>query len=134
MYVTKMFQDDWESGGDEGREIISPHVSEIEAFIRELDGERKTLVMLAADADAHMGIGGGENGRYVVYATYDNDEFFNLIDPDASASEDKVMLFIGGQEGDYSRKHCVSLDIALQAALTFAEDGSLNPSLMWERQ
>lgn len=135
MYVTRLSLDDWDTGDGEGAEIANPELEDIDAAIRGLDGDRRTLAILAVDgSDTHMAVGGGERGTYIVYVTYNNEEFFNLIDPDAPSSEDKVTLYIGGQEGDYATKYCVNLGIALQAAVGFAVDGSLDRSLAWERQ
>jgi hypothetical protein len=69
-----------------------------------------------------MAVGGGDSGRYVVYATFDNANFFTLLSLDQS--EGKLLLFVAGQEGDYDKEIVVDLQSALTAAKTFA-DGRL---------
>jgi hypothetical protein len=44
----------------------------IETAIRELDGQRKTLVTLETDDKTHLAIGGGNENNYIVYATFDS--------------------------------------------------------------
>lgn len=82
------------------------------------------------DPVPHMGIGGGGDGKYVVYVTPDNIRFYTLINP--SARPGKCMLVAGGQLGDYECKKCVSLREALIAAKTYAETGQVDPELNWE--
>ena len=42
-------------------------------------------------------------------------------------------LVVGGQEGIYPGKWCVELTIALKAAKSFVELGSIDKSVIWER-
>ena len=79
-----------------------------------------------------MGIGGGKDGKYIVYATPDNLIFYNLINPKAPPG--KLFLVAGGQRGDYANKQCVGLQEVLRAAKTYADSGQLDPSLVWEKQ
>lgn len=111
-----------------------PSWKEIEAAIRRLDGKSCSLVVIAlSDAEApHMAIGGGGNGRYLVYGTQDNMTFHNLINP--AAPTGKCSLVAGGQRGEYAQKHCVSLPDALRAAKTYAETGEYDTALMWEEK
>jgi hypothetical protein len=75
-------------------------------------------------------IGGGEEGKYIVYATPDNMSFHTLINPNAPPG--RCMLTTGGQVGDYELKICVSLREALQAAKTYAETGEVDAGLAWK--
>jgi len=112
-------------------EVKNPTWQQIEAAIRRLDGERCTLLILSVgDPVPHMAIGGGENGKYIVYATPDNMSFHTLINP--SAPPGKCMLTAGAQRGDYELKICVSLREALQAAKTYAETGEVDAGLAWK--
>ena len=111
-------------------ELDNPSWDEIEKAIRRLDGERCSLVILGiGDPVPHMGIGGGGEGKYIVYTTRDNMHFHTLINPSAPAG--KCMLVAGGQLGDYEQKKCVSLREALQAAKTYAETGQIDSGLTW---
>jgi hypothetical protein len=76
-----------------------------------------------------LAVGGGANGQYVVYATFDNVRFFTLMAPEQP--DFKVLLCVGGQEGDYSRNIVVDLPAALAAAKCFAETGQINSTLQW---
>lgn len=128
MYVKTLIVDT-----ETGNETILVHSwKSIEAAIRALDGDHRTLVVLGVDdAYPHMAIGGGRDNQYIVYATYNNEVFHSLID--LEKPEDRmVQLIVGGQEGDYCANSCVDLHTALQAAKTFAESGTLDKSLVWQ--
>ncbi|MFP5269807.1 hypothetical protein [Coleofasciculus sp.] len=77
-----------------------------------------------------MTIGGGYAGKYVVSVTFDNLDFYNLVD--LSKPEATEKLVIGGQEGLYSTKMSVDLLRCLLAARTFSESGKLDSLLSWE--
>ena len=66
-------------------EVENPSWPEIEAAIRRLDGDSYSLLLLGiGPAEVpHMAIGGGDQGRYIVYATPDNKVFHKLINPQA---------------------------------------------------
>lgn len=130
MFIAKFSVENWE--GDRNKCLIQivRDWTEIATAIKELDGHRKTLVTLEADSETHMAVGGGA-GKYVVYLTFDNETFHYLVDlsqPDLDNS-----LTVGGQEGVYPAKLCVDLDTALKAAETFAEFGTMEKSVIWER-
>jgi len=128
LVVTRM---DGPEDAAEGME--KPTWRDIETAIRRLNGDTCTLLMLGiGEPVPHMGIGGGENGRYIVYATLDNWTFHNLINPGAAAG--KSLLVAGGQRGDYANRQLVGLQEALRAAKTYAEAGQLDSTLVWEKQ
>lgn len=78
-----------------------------------------------------MAIGGGEEGKFIVYTTSDNLIFYNLLDPEAPAG--KLSMVAGGQQGEYDLKNSVDLTTALRAAKTYAESGQNDGALRWER-
>jgi Immunity protein Imm1 len=134
MFVSRLSCEEQTGRRVSMRDISDPTVDQIASSIAALDEKTRTVVMLYGKRDAHMAVGGG-NGMYIVYATYGNDEFFNLLAP--SAADDhtsKVDIYIGGQLGDYPARQCVDLASATKAALAFAVDGALDPTLAWERQ
>jgi hypothetical protein len=120
--------------GDRNHEevIIARDWEAIETAIRELDGQRKTLVTLEADDETQMAIGGGNENSYIVYATFDNEEFYSLIDRSRIGTDRSI--FVGGQTGIYPAKSCIELDKVIQAAKTFALTGKLEPALNWEKE
>jgi hypothetical protein len=79
--------------------------------------------------DTHMAIGGGK-GQYIVYVTPDNLTFQQLTTGDAAVA-DKVLLNVGGQEGDYERRFVVGLEPALQALRYFCAHGVADPAFTW---
>jgi hypothetical protein len=113
-------------------ELINPTWSEIESAIRRLDGNTCTLLVLGIGEPPvpHMAIGGGEDGKYIVYTTADNLSFATLINP--AASFGKCLLVAGGQRGEYDLRKFVSLTDAMRAAKTYAETGATDPTLAWD--
>jgi hypothetical protein len=128
MYIQRITADNWEGVLNHEETVDAPDLHELERLLRRLDGSKYTMITLIGERDAHLAVGGG-SGRYVVYATFDNDTFWNLCSAEA---EGVVLLNIGGQEGDYASKQVVSMDVAFQAARKFLEAGELDDSLRWE--
>jgi hypothetical protein len=127
MYVSKLNRD--ARRGWEEEVVVNPSWQDIEAAINALDGKLRTVITISGEGEAHMAVGGGDSGQYVVYATFDNANFFTLLSLDQS--EGKLLLFVAGQEGDYDKKIVVDLQSALTAAKTFAEDGKIDTTLEW---
>ena len=117
-----------------GEELERPTWRDIETAILRLDGDACTLLVLGIGEPPvpHMAIGGGENSKYIIYATRNNRTFHNLIAPRAVAG--RSLLVAGGQWGEYPNKQLVGLEEALRAARTYAETGQLEPTLVWEKQ
>jgi hypothetical protein len=128
MFISKISIEDWTGNRNGGWVEDATDWDTIEAAIRDLDGDRKTLVTLEAVDETHMAIGGGGD-RYVVYVTFDNETFYYLIDPSKSDSSETIM--VGGQEGLYAARSCVDLLTVLTAAREFAEVGKLEASVHW---
>jgi Immunity protein Imm1 len=112
--------------------------TEVERAISALDGRTETLVILAPaspigapEGDHHFAIGGGREGRSIVYTTEDNLSFWNLIERPQQGDERPVLLRIGGQEGEYRSNQPVSRELALRAARSYFEYGHRDPSLEW---
>ena len=123
MFVSNLSVEQWIDNFNQDELIKKPTWNQIETAIRELNGKNKTLVTLGADEETYMSIGGGA-GKYVVTATFDNFDFYilvNLLKPDNQIEK----LVVGGQQGNYSAKMCVDLLPCLLAARTFVESGKL---------
>lgn len=118
--------------------VENPTWDDVERAIGALDADSCTEVMLSPappdgppEGDHHMGIGGGKDGRYIVYATEDNMLFWNLKDASKSADATPVRMSIGGQEGEYLESQCISRSGALTAARDYFERGQRTSSLEW---
>jgi hypothetical protein len=127
VYAKALSTDYWRGTACDGEEIAHPSLEDIKAAITRLDGKYRTIVTIKGDEDAHLAVGGGASGEYVVYATFDNKRFLTLTS--AEPSDSKTMLFVGGQEGDYPKNIIVDLPLALAAAKAFAETGQIDPGL-----
>jgi Immunity protein Imm1 len=132
MFISKFSVEDWVGNQNKGLLEASQDWKEIETAIKDLDGRRKTLVTLETDGETHMAVG-GKTGKYVVYVTFDNESFYNLVDLSKSDALDQPLV-VGGQEGIYPAKLCVDLNTALKAAKTFALLGTLEKSVIWEQE
>ncbi len=131
MYVVEMFADSWEGIEQSGTILLHPSWEDIDVAIRKLNGEKYTIVRLQGQDEAYMAIGGGAHGRYIVYATFNNEEFFNLVSDDKTIGS--VLLFIGGHEGDFPMETVVDVDLVFKAVTTFVEFGELESSLQWKK-
>lgn len=121
------------NGPDHDAVLHNPTWPNIESAIRRMDGNLCSLLILGiGDPAPHMGIGGGDDNRYIVYVTPDNWVFYNLINPNATPGQQ--LLVAGGQPAEYPNRQCVGLSEVLCAAKTYSETGQLNPSLVWEQQ
>jgi len=129
MYVSSIICDCWQGSESDNIVIDNPSWEQIETAVRNLDGERRTIVSLQGEAEAHLVVSGGSLGRYVVYATYDNENFFSLCSINENASP--VLLNVGGQDGDYPSKIVVELPAALAAANDFADFGRMDATQRW---
>ncbi|MBD2310119.1 hypothetical protein H6G20_00285 [Desertifilum sp. FACHB-1129] len=125
-----MSVEQWVSNLTEENFIENPSWDLIEIAIRELDGKSKTLVTLGTDSEAYLTVGGGEAGKYIVTATFDNLDFYNLVNSAADGEIESIL--IGGQAGDYPAKMHVDLLSCLLAARTFTHSGELDSLLTWE--
>lgn len=150
MYISRLSSDEWDEAGHhyEPKGVDQPGTDAVEAALRRLDGKRWTVVTLEASDEQFMGVGGGSDGRYLVYVCGEaagasdedpDEEGEEVIDvllaPDAERipAEAEAKLFIGGQETAHPLRHCVDLTTALRAATTYAATGTLDPTLHWER-
>lgn len=161
MYIAQLSSDEWDEAGQhyEPKAVEQPGPADVEAALRRLDGKRWTVVTLEASEERFMGVGGGSDGRYLVYVCgsgegetspapsgdegdEDDEDDFEvepidvLLAPNAeNIPEDaEAKIFIGGEETTHPLRHCVDLATALRAANTYAATGALDPSLQWERE
>ena len=129
MYVGSLTIDCWQDADCKTDAVSDPSWEDIESAIRKLDGNVHTIVGLQGEGEAHLIVGGGSCGRYLVYATFDNVHFSTLST--GQAAQSKVLLYVGGQVGDYADNLIVDMAGALSAARMFAESGELDSALPW---
>jgi hypothetical protein len=131
MFISKFSSEDWQNNQNNEVVHLAQNWQEIEKVIRELDGKHRTLVTLETDGEAHLAIGGGPD-KFIVYLTFDNEVFYYLCGFAKSNLEES--LIVGGQEGLYPAKFCVEIDLILQVAKTFAEFGTMDQTVVWEKE
>jgi hypothetical protein len=131
MFISKFSSEDWQNNQNNEVVHLAQNWQEIEKVIRELDGKHRTLVTLETDGEAHLAIGGGPD-KFIVYLTFDNEVFYYLCGFAKSNLEET--LIVGGQEGLYPAKFCVEIDLVLQVAKTFAEFGTMDQTVVWEKE
>ena len=131
MFISKFSSKDWQN--NQNNEVLHPakNWQEIEKVIKELDGKHRTLVTLETDGEAHLAIGGGPD-KFIVYLTFDNEVFYHLLNFAKSNLEET--LVVGGQEGLYPAKFCVEIDLIVQVAKKFAEFGTMDQTVVWEKE
>ena len=98
-----------------------------------LDGSDCTLVTVFRDA-AHMTVGGSVRSGLVVYATFDDSAFHQLVsrEPMNESGDSVDMVIAGGQAGAYPRRLVVDAVIAKSAIQVFLDEGTLDPRQSWE--
>ncbi|MDC3982186.1 Imm1 family immunity protein [Polyangium jinanense] len=131
MSALSIHGDKWHGVLNDEWHVDRPSWDDVDKAIRRLDAKTYTIVTVQGPGEQHLAIGGG-SGRYIVYATFDNCEFWNLLSTDSTNG--MVLLNAGGQEGDYPAAQIVDQEQARTAARTFLLDLRLEPSLRWERQ
>jgi len=67
----------------------------------------------------------------IVYIADENDNFWQLVNPDAKGLGD-IEVVAGGQPGVYPAHHLVDLELAVRAAEEYAMKGHLASELTWE--
>ncbi len=132
MLVNRLSTDEWCERTNNGIEISNPTWDQVRNAILSLDGKRKTVVTLS---DCHcegkyMIVAGQWDKKYMVNATSDNIDFFSLVDP--ARSKSKLLLYVGGQTGDYEERKCVLASSAIEAAEEFYRTGNLKNGMNWE--
>jgi hypothetical protein len=108
--------------------VHEPKLPAIQAAIKALDGDTKTVVCLVKIAHTRMDIGGGAHQQCVVNAGNDK-TFYVAIDP--TRGTDPIKVKVNGQENNYPADMLVTKDVALKAAKLFSETGKLEPTVHW---
>lgn len=77
-----------------------------------------------------MAVGGSAVTGLVLYATFDNRTFWQLVGDSNHGGVVGVMA--GGQLGEYRARYLVDVVKALAAVTRFTHDGALAPDMVWE--
>lgn len=120
----------WDDGYNE-RDVESPGSDDVTTRIAALNGVDHTLVTIYRDG-AHLAVGGSASDGLVVYCTFDNEVFWQVVvdgDPDETVS-----VVAGGQAGSYPATHVTTLGDSLSAADGFLKQGERASGLRWEAQ
>ncbi len=134
MYVKRIAEDNWSGVRNNEDEYECSIIEQVVAALKKLNGRTKTEVYLLADEEKSFSVGGGNDGRYVAFVTIGvDDEFYNLVDLRQPEGQE-LDVVTGGQRGTFPTKQVVGLSTAIEAARQFALDGSMSPSLTWEKQ
>lgn len=120
----------WDEGYEE-HELHAPTPDEVTARIAALNGSDHTLVTVYRDS-AHLTVGGSAAEGLVVYCTFDNEVFWQVVvDGDPAAT---ITVVAGGQAGAYAATHVATLGYATTAASDFLELGELASGLRWDAE
>jgi hypothetical protein len=129
MFITKIIE---ENSNKEGEDIVKncTELLQVKEAIDRINGETKTAVVLEKDSKNFMIVGGGQNGKYVVYAQvkgkmYVQANKFDVLKP-------PIELIVSGKKGNYPSKRCMNIEMVLEAAKHFADRGSLAQTFNWE--
>jgi hypothetical protein len=129
--VRRILGDHWEGVLNREWSIDEASSADLDRALDQLDALTYTMVTIQADGERHLTIGGGA-GQYVVYATFDNEEFWNLLRSQPTVGT--VLLNAGGQQGDFPTAHVVDKEQARAAGRAFLDACHLDPTQQWQKQ
>lgn len=119
--------------------VDAPCREEVEAAIREMNGETRTAVTIAMSAESEenmiytLTVGGGLDGQYTCSAGLgDRGIIHNLIDRSRADDAGFVLLPIGNQWFEVASREIVSLTDVLPAVRAYAERGEIDREFAWE--
>lgn len=114
--------------GSGSRPIGSPEWSDIEAAIRNLDGNLHTEVGLYENQDCYLQVGGV--GDCLVCSVRQGETLYILTDPKKSASSMKWV--VAGQGADYPENECFCPNDVLKVAQVFWASKSRSTEFEWQ--
>lgn len=122
--------DEWQGVVNHEWRIDSASATDLDRVLDRLDALTYTLITIQSEGEKHLAIGGG-NGQYVVYATFDNEVFWNLLSTNPGTGT--VLLNAGGQEGDFPAERIVGREQARAAGRAFLAAGQLDVGQRWRQ-
>ncbi len=120
--------DKWQGNICTEEEYVDPNPVQIDEGIESLDQRNRTLLIVNV-GESHLAVGGGGDA-FIVYLTYDNSRFFNLVDYARSGAQ--VAVNAGGQVGKFAPCRVVSKEASKKAARWFLQTGIAHPGMTWE--
>jgi hypothetical protein len=129
--VRKIHGDCWNGVLNEEWAIDQASSADFDHALERLDACTYTMLVIEGDDEQYLIIGGGSS-QYVVCATFDNEESWNLLS--AEAMPGTVLLNVGGQEGDYPAVQVVNMEQARTAGRVFLDTLQLDSTQKWKKQ
>ena len=129
LFIKKIIEENAASESEDKETEVSELIQVKEA-VDKLNGETITGVVLERDKDNLMIIGGGKDNKYVVHAEVKGTMY--VLANKFPISKPPAEVIVGGKNGTYPSKRCVSLSMALEAAKHFASRGALAQTFNWE--
>lgn len=133
LAVTRLYMEDDRIADQNSpdRERYGPTWPDIESAIRRLDGAHRSIVILGKDDPEidFMGIGGGADGVYRCFVVTEDGREAALLNPHEPGTEVREVFM--GQLTAVSAQECLSLEIVLEAARTYAQTSQMHPALTW---
>jgi hypothetical protein len=125
MYVTRLF---YGSNLQSALEKLDPNWTDMDSAIRALNGDDRNQVGLMGPNDDYLQVAGGPVEFIVGCRTLDRLRVLT----DSTRDKNQTSWIYEGQGAYYPQDECVSIDLVLIAARTFAESGRLEPSCTWK--
>jgi hypothetical protein len=118
--------------GPDGGELADPRAVEVRRRIEDPNGHDRTLVTLDREGE-YLAVGGSaDEGLVVDVEVGQGAELWQALSPSTSSAE-TVIVVAGGQPGDYPARIVTTLEVALSAAIAYAESGERSSDVRWER-
>jgi Immunity protein Imm1 len=128
--MRRILGDHWEGVLNHEWTVEEASSADLDRALERLDARIYTMITVQLGGEQHLTIGGGA-GQYVVYATFDNEVFWNLLRPQPIVGT--VLLNVGGQQGDFLAAQVVDKQQARVAGHVFLNACLLNPTQQWEK-
>jgi len=133
IFIKKIIEEN-RTGAEENEDIVSEcsELPPVKDAIDRLNGETKTAVVLEKDSNNYMIVGGGNGGKYIVYAEVKGKMY--IMSNKFPIPKGPIELTVGGKTSSYEVKHCMGLDMVLEAAKHYADRGALAQTFNWENR
>jgi hypothetical protein len=128
MYATSLVTNERQGNKRVEHRVSAPSEQAIVDAIESLGAGKLTSVFIEGEDPAYLSVG-ADQGRYIVFATFDTQRYLSLANPRELSG--KETLRIGGQETSFERKFIVDRMMAVECALAFARDGVLHEKHRW---